>query len=307
MDKWRQAGRSQRVENFYERFMFKRMTGMEHTIGFIGAGNMGEAIIGAVIRSALCRPENIFAADIQKERLDYLNTTYGIRTTDENITLFTACDIIFLAVKPQQMASVLSGITSAPGYGVTDRKIIVSIAAGVNINKLESVLYAKLSPADQAKLPIIRVMPNTPALVLKGMSGMSPNAHADTKDLETAGRILKAMGQVIQFDETDLDAVTAMSGSGPAYVFFLAELMIKAGIRIGLNPDDAKTLTLATLEGAVALMNQGTDTPEQLRSKVTSPGGTTEAALNVMTRNQVDEHIVDAIIAAAERSRELSQ
>lgn len=280
---------------------------MEHTIGFIGGGNMGEAIIGAVIRSALCRPENIFAADIQKERLGYLSTTYGIKTTDENITLFNACDIIFLAVKPQQMEAVLSGITSATGYGVAERKIIVSIAAGVKINKLESVFYAGLSPEDQAKLPIIRVMPNTPALVLKGMSGMSPNVHAGAQDLETTGRILQAMGQVVQFDEKDLDAVTAMSGSGPAYVFFLAELMIKAGIRLGLAPDDARILTLATLEGAVALMNQGKDTPEQLRSKVTSPGGTTEAALNVMTRHRVDEHIVDAIMAAADRSRELSQ
>ncbi|MFH0725990.1 MAG: pyrroline-5-carboxylate reductase [Pseudomonadota bacterium] len=280
---------------------------MEQKIGFIGGGNMAEAIIGAIVRSALVLPRNVCASDISRERLDYLKATYGITTSTDNASLFSNAGIIFLAVKPQQMEKVLSGITAGPSYGIPEKKLVVSIAAGVRIQKIESALYASLTPEARSKLAIIRVMPNTPALVLKGMSGMSPNANTSPQDLANARLILESMGKVIEFAEEDLDAVTALSGSGPAYVFFLAELMISAGIELGLAPDNAKTLTITTLEGAVALMTQAKESPESLRAKVTSPGGTTEAALRWMTDNRVQAHVVNAIIAAANRSRELSR
>lgn len=280
---------------------------MKEKIGFIGAGNMAEAIIGAVIRSGLVLPQNVCASDIREERLDYLRATYGISTSSDNASLFSGADIIFLAVKPQQMEQVLSGLTAASPCEVPDRKLVVSIAAGVRIQKIESILYASLTPEARSKLPIIRVMPNTPALVLKGISGISPNTNATRKDLADARSILESMGKVIEFAEEDLDAVTALSGSGPAYVFFLAELMITAGIKLGLGAENAKALTIATVEGAVALMTQTAESPENLRAKVTSPGGTTEAAITWMTDNRVQAHVVNAIIAAANRSRELSR
>jgi pyrroline-5-carboxylate reductase len=284
-----------------------RTTEMEQKLGFIGAGNMAEAIIGAIVRSALVRPQNVCASDIRGERLDYLKTAYGITTTTDNEALFSSAGIIFLAVKPQQMEQVLSGITTAPSYDIPERKLVVSIAAGVRIQKIESALYESLTPDARSRLAIIRVMPNTPALVLKGMSGMSPNSSTTAQDLANARSILESMGKVIEFTEKDLDAVTALSGSGPAYVFFLAELMINAGIKLGLAPENAKTLAITTLEGAVALMTQGGESPESLRAKVTSPGGTTEAAIKSMTDNRVHAHVVDAIVAAANRSRELSR
>jgi pyrroline-5-carboxylate reductase len=280
---------------------------MKQKIGFIGAGNMAEAIIGAVVRSALVLPQNICASDIRGERLDYLKATYGITISRDNARLFSISDIIFLAVKPQQMEQVLSGITTTPSYDVPDSKLVISIAAGVKIKKIESTLYASLTPEARSRLAIIRVMPNTPALVLKGMAGMSPNTNTSGEDLANARSILESMGKVIEFAEEDLDAVTALSGSGPAYVFFLAELMISAGIKLGLTPENAKMLAITTLEGAVALMTQGGESPESLRAKVTSPGGTTEAAIKWMTDNRVQTHVVDAIIAAANRSRELSR
>ncbi|MDX9787172.1 MAG: pyrroline-5-carboxylate reductase [Desulfobacterales bacterium] len=280
---------------------------MEQKIGFVGAGNMAEAIIGAVIRAKLVTPENIFASDVRVERLDDLKKTYGITTSLNNRSMLSGCDIIFLAVKPQQINEVLSDIAINPSEDKPRRKLIISIAAGIRLEKIETALYASLSPEARSNLPIIRVMPNTPALVLRGMSGMSPNISCTLEDIENARLILASMGKVIQFQEKDLDAVTALSGSGPAYVFYLAELMIAAGIQLGLTASDSKALTITTMEGAVALLTQGNASPETLRAKVTSPGGTTAAAISHMEANGVSSHIVNAIVAAAERSRELSR
>jgi pyrroline-5-carboxylate reductase len=215
------------------------------------------------------------------------------------------CDIVVLAVKPQQMADVLKQITGQNEYGVPRRKLVISIAAGVPLAKLEGLLYPRLSRSDNENLPIIRVMPNTPALVLSGMSGMTPNRYAITDDINAARAILEAMGKVIEFKEDDLDAVTALSGSGPAYLFYLAESMIQAGINMGLDPDDSSILTNTTLKGSVALMEEMGEAPEALRKRVTSPGGTTEEAVRVMEKRKVKEAIVEAIAAAARRSKEL--
>jgi pyrroline-5-carboxylate reductase len=186
-------------------------------------------------------------------------------------------------------------------------KLVISIAAGIRIEKIETALLGGLSPEKHSLLPIIRVMPNTPALVLKGVSGMSANSHASVGDVEAARRILSAMGTVVLFDESDLDAVTAVSGSGPAYVFYLAESMINAGVELGLSMESARELAVGTIKGAVALMEQGGESPEELRRKVTSPGGTTEAAFKVLNADGAQASIVKAIKAAAARSTELSE
>jgi pyrroline-5-carboxylate reductase len=278
---------------------------MTNSIGIIGAGNMGEAFIGAIIGANLFSSSHVYASDVSQERLSAIKAAYHIQTTSDNITIFNTCDIIILAVKPQHMDDILSGIASRIDIGLNAKKLVISIAAGIRIEKIEGHLYSKLPEEQQRQIPIIRVMPNTPALVLKGVSGMSANQYATPEDMATADSILSAMGSVLEFNEPDLDAVTAMSGSGPAYVFYLAESMIDAGIQLGLTPESSKELTIGTIKGAVALMEKSGEPPMTLRQKVTSPGGTTEAAFKVMTAQDVKTHIINAIQAAADRSKAL--
>jgi pyrroline-5-carboxylate reductase len=235
-----------------------------------------------------------------------MEETFGISTFDDNFKLFGKCDIVVLAVKPQQMDEMLGRITAQEGYTITDRKLVISIAAGIPTQKIENLLYPPLNEDTRKKLPIIRVMPNTPAFVLAGMSGMSPNRTAMAEDTAVTETILGAVGKVIQFKEEELDAVTALSGSGPAYVFYLIESMIEGGINVGLDPEDATVLTMTTLSGAVKLLEERKQPPQTLRQNVTSPGGTTEAALKILEKNNVKQRIIDAIEAATRRSRELS-
>ncbi len=280
---------------------------MSQSIGFIGAGNMGEAIIGAALTAGCYRPADITASDVSPDRLAYMAATYGIRTTTDNRRLFCQSDIIVLAVKPQQMTDTVSSIAPETAAELTGKKLVISIAAGFRMEKIEALLYDRLPAEKRQMLPIIRVMPNTPALVLQGVSGMCANGFASGKDMADATRLLSAMGSVTSFAESDLDAVTALSGSGPAYVFYLAEAMIDAGEALGLERSAARQLAVGTIKGAAALMEAKEDPPEQLRRNVTSPGGTTEAALKVFAEHHLKQVIGAGIKAAADRSRELSR
>ncbi len=286
------------------------MSESNRKIGFIGSGNMGEAMTGAIIRGGIAPASHIYVSDVSPERLLMMRRTYGIKTLTDNFKLFSECDIVILAIKPQQMNQVLSEIAGHKDYAVTERKLIISIAAGIPIRKIEKMLYSppglKSDEISRKHLPIIRVMPNTPALVLSGMSGMSANSYAVAEDISICKTILESMGKVIEFEEEKLDAVTALSGSGPAYLFYLAEAMTAAGIHLGFTPEHAAALTLGTLQGAVKLMAERNESPESLRRKVTSPGGTTEAALKVMESSNLKQIVVSAIAAAARRSKELS-
>jgi pyrroline-5-carboxylate reductase len=275
-------------------------------IGIIGGGNMGEAFAGAMIQTGIFQPSFIIISDIMPDRLKILKKTYGINITQDNFMVFDSCDVLILAVKPQQMDDLLTGISKHPHFAVKKRKLIISIAAGITIGKIEHLLYKSLDDNSRKMLPVIRVMPNTPALVLQGMSGMSSNRHARQEEIDMTRKILEAMGHVIEFDEQHIDAVTALSGSGPAYVFYLIESMIAAGMEMNFNYEDAKMLTLNTIKGSVALMEARSDTAEELRKKVTSPGGTTEAAFKILEKNQVKQTFMQAIIAAANRASELS-
>ena len=283
------------------------MSKINKKIGFIGAGNMGEAFVGALIRIGIFSPSMIYTSDINEKRLNILNKTYGISVMKDNFKVFSECEIIFIAVKPQHIYHVLSQISEHEGYQIPNRKIVVSIAAGIPLRKIEALLYNSLNNESRERLPIIRVMPNTPALVLAGMSGMSANKYAKAEDLNTIKIILEAMGKVIEFKEEDLDAVTALSGSGPAYVFYIAEAMIEGGVKVGLEPDKAAMLTVATIQGALKLMEESNESPEILRRKVTSPGGTTEAAFKILEKNKVKQNIIEAIKAATKRSKELGR
>ncbi|MEW6076988.1 MAG: pyrroline-5-carboxylate reductase [Thermodesulfobacteriota bacterium] len=284
------------------------MTEMNRRIGFIGGGNMAEAIAGALIRTGCCPPSRIMASDVSPDRREYLQRTYGIHTVPDNTDVFLCVDVVILAVKPQIMDSVLSQLSDViaeknpPGF----RKLIISVAAGFPIQKMESRLYSRIDPDTAARLPIARVMPNTPALVMAGMSGISYNRHIMPEDKAMAMAILGVTGSVLEFEEQALNAVTAVSGSGPAYVFYLIEAMIEAGVSLGLSETDSSALTLQTVKGAVKLLDERKEPPRDLRRKVTSPGGTTEAAITVMEQASIKDNIIKALTAACRRANELS-
>ena len=280
---------------------------IQHDIGIIGGGNMGEAFIGAIINTGLAPAARIRVTDISERRLSLLAETYGVHAETDNRALFAASGIVIIAVKPQVMSVLLAELSPAAAAAPAVRKLIISIAAGIRLETFEHYLYAHLSVDAQQQLPIVRVMPNTPALVLAGMSGMSPNRMTTEADLALTRRLLESMGKVIQFDEADLDAVTAVSGSGPAYVFYLAEAMIQGGIQSGLSAENAAALTLQTLKGAVRLMEHEGLPPQTLRARVTSPGGTTAAAVAHMDAHRVKDRIAEAIVAATRRADELSR
>ncbi|MGD2011176.1 MAG: pyrroline-5-carboxylate reductase [Desulfobacterales bacterium] len=267
---------------------------------------MGEAFIDAVIQSGLLPAAKISVADVDPGRLDYLNEKYGVTVLRDNGKLFQSCRMVVLAVKPQQLPAVLKDVSGRRGYRLSERKLVISIAAGFAIRKMEEILYPPLDAESVRNLPIIRVMPNTPALVLSAVSGMSPNRFVTEEDARVARTLLQAVGEVIEFEEEALDAVTALSGSGPAYVFYLVESMTEAGIQMGLEPAAAASLAAATLRGAAKLLEASGEPPEELRRKVTSPGGTTAAAIDVFEKRGFKSIIIAAIASATRRAQELS-
>ena len=282
------------------------MTRLNKKIGFIGAGNMAEAIINGLLQSGVSRSEDLVASDVSPSRCSYMAERYGIETPGNNVAVFHRCELIILAVKPQHMNEMLEELTKDSDYVGTGRKIVVSIAAGVPLQRIERYLYAPIDDKERTQLPIVRVMPNTPALVRAGIAGMAGNRYAQQEDLGTVRSVLEAIGKVIEFDEVDLDAVTALSGSGPAYLFYFVESLVAAGKSLGLTESDALILTLETIKGAVKLMEETREPASLLRKKVTSPGGTTEAAIKVLEGHNMKEIFLKALQAATNRSRELS-
>lgn len=283
------------------------MTAVDKKIGFIGAGNMAEAMLGAMTGAGTVLSSNVIASDISGDRLEFLNKKYGINISNDNSEIFEKSDIIILAVKPQLMESVVQDLVSSVNLGSGSRKLIISIAAGVPISKFEAWFYNGLDSEGIKNLPIVRVMPNTPSLVLEGMSGFSANINATQEDKDQTKTILSSMGKAEEFTEEMLHGVTAVSGSGPAYVFLFIEAMVKAGKELGLEESEASLLTIQTFKGAIKLLESMDDTPEDLRKKVTSPGGTTEAAINSMQQNEIETIIKNGMVAALERSKELSK
>jgi pyrroline-5-carboxylate reductase len=267
------------------------------TIGFIGAGNMADALIKGVIKAGLCKPKYIFINDVRSERLEYMSRQYGVRAVVNSAALAEQVDILILSVKPQNMSDVLMAIEPR----VRSSTLIISIAAGVRIDEISAALGDK---------PIIRVMPNTPALIGEGASALFANTRARSV-MDKAMKIFSAVGKTVIVDNEDLiDAVTAVSGSGPAYFFLLMEEMIRVGRDMGLPPEIVKILVLQTARGASLLAAERDkfgESAAELRRKVTSPGGTTEAALRVFTLKNFSQMLTEALKAAYDRSRELSQ
>lgn len=263
-------------------------------LGFIGIGNMGEALIRGIIASRLITPSLIYASDVDKRKLEKLTNELGINAFENNQALTKECDIILLAVKPDIVKVVLPQISE----NVLSPKWIISIAAGVSTSVIEGYL-----PSGTA---VVRVMPNTPALVNEGMSAISAGAYADDVHLEKAKKIFDAVGKTIIVQEKLMDVVTALSGSGPAYVFLIIEALADAGVQLGLNRQDASLMATQTVLGASKMLLETNEHPAILKNRVTSPGGTTAAGLYELEKNGVRSAIISAVISATNRSKELS-
>jgi pyrroline-5-carboxylate reductase len=261
-------------------------------IAFIGAGNMAEALVKGLLRAGI-PPHHLTATDVRPERIDYFRSAFGIRAQGDNRAAALAASVVVLAVKPQQMAEALADLADA-----ADRALFISIAAGIPTARIERALGGVAR--------VVRAMPNTPALVGAGISALCAGAHAGPDDLALAEALLQAVGATVRIDESLMDAVTAVSGSGPAYVFRLMEAMEAAGVEQGLPPAAARALVLATVAGAGALAKASGRSPSELREQVTSKGGTTEAALKVLDEKDLMGAFSAAIAAAARRARELA-
>jgi len=271
-----------------------------YDLGIIGAGNMAEAIARGVIRAALLRPDQIVAADVAPARRQLFSEQLGIKAVETNADAAHYARNLLLSVKPQHMADALTAI----GGVMRPDALVISIAAGTTTSFIEQHLSSR---AGAAPVRVVRAMPNTPMLVGEGMTALARGAHATDEDLRRAGRIFESAGAVIEVREGLIDAVTALSGSGPAYFFYLAEQMIAAGVRMGLTPEHARLLVTRTALGAAKMLTESPDAPAELRRKVTSPAGTTEAAIRHMDARHFADVVQDAVLAAERRGKELSR
>ncbi|OGS43047.1 MAG: pyrroline-5-carboxylate reductase [Elusimicrobia bacterium RIFOXYD2_FULL_34_15] len=265
---------------------------MGKKIGFIGAGNMAEALISGIIKSGVS-VKNILVSDINSQRLNYISKKYKVKKSSGNAETVKSSDIVFLAIKPYQVEEVLKEV----GILFNNKKLLVSIAAGITTTKIEKYLR---------NIPVIRSMPNTPALLGYGAIAITKGKFAKTSDLRIAEKLLFSCGVVVTVSEKDMDAVTAVSGSGPAYVFYVAEVMRKTAVKLGLSNVVAKILVDMTLLGASSMLITSEDEPEVLRQRVTSKGGTTEAAFKVLSNKKFGDIFEKAIVTAKNRSKEMS-
>jgi pyrroline-5-carboxylate reductase len=264
-------------------------------IGFIGGGKMGGAIIGGLLSRGVADAGRVWVSDTAKERLAELKDLYGVHTTTDNRTVVKNAEILVLAVKPQVMGPVLRELAGAIGR----TKLVISIAAGIPLAFLEGNLGKGVR--------VIRTMPNTPALAGEGATALARGSHASEKDLEAARRIFGAVGRTVVVPEEQIDAVTGLSGSGPAYVFIILEALSDGGVRMGLPRDTALLLAAQTLLGAAKLYLSGDRHPGQLKDMVTSPGGTTIAGIQALEEGGLRAALIRAVEAATLRSKELGK
>jgi pyrroline-5-carboxylate reductase len=265
----------------------------DSTLAILGAGVMGETVLSGLLRAGWT-PDRIVVTDRRPERQVELHKTYGVEVM-ENPEAAGAADTVILVVKPQDMHELLTEISTKLRSGA----LVISLAAGVDTSSIESQL--------PAGTPVVRVMPNTPAQVDEGMAAISPGSYADQSHLDRATAVLAATGQVLTVPERYQDAVTAISGSGPAYLFFVVEAMIEAGVHLGLPRDTATQLVVQTMLGSAKLLRESGEHPTVLRERVTSPGGTTAAAIRELEDHKVRAAFLTAMEAARNRSRELAE
>jgi pyrroline-5-carboxylate reductase len=269
----------------------------QYEIGDIGAGNAAEGIVHAILRNTVLFADRIIASDPSPARRQLFSDRFHIDATNDNRELVVNSDILIFAVKPQQYVEMCKGIAEH----VHNQHLVVSIMAGVSTKSIEGQFPGR-------SVRVVRAMPNLPIHVGAGMAGVCKGSHAQDVDLLRAQRIFDAGGRSIVIeDESLMDAVTAVSGSGPAYFYYFVEALIAAGEKTGLSRREADILAKQACLGAARMMLESGEPPDVLRAKVTSPGGTTQAAIESMSRHAVFEHIADAVLAAWRRSQELGR
>ena len=268
-------------------------------IGFIGGGNMAEAMIKGLLSASFIEAKNVFVSEPSEAKRDTLHAEYKIKVSADNRELVKKCDIIILAVKPQIVQKVLRDIASLVGRD----KLVISIAAGVPIAIMDDVLRG----GKNKKFSIVRTMPNTPALVQEGVTAIASGEHVRKIDVKIAHRIFEAVGRTVDVEEDQLNAVTGLSGSGPAYIFMLIEALSDAGVKMGLSREVANTLTIQTVLGSAKLARESGKHPGELKDMVTSPAGTTISGLHALEEGSFHTTLMNAVEDATLRSRELGQ
>jgi len=267
---------------------------MTKSISFIGAGNMAEAMIRGLLHGKVFEPGRVTASAPREERRRELSEKFGIRTTGANREA-VAADIVVLSVKPQILSRVLDEVADV----IPAEALVISIAAGVPVAAIQSRLAAGTR--------VVRAMPNTPALVDAGATAIAGGEHARESDLADAKRIFDAIGITVILEESQLDAVTGLSGSGPAYVFLILEALSDAGVKVGLSRRTAQLLAAQTLLGSAKLLLETNEHPGRLKDMVTSPGGTAITGLHTLEAGGVRTTLMNAVEAATRRSRELGE
>ncbi|MEO8797090.1 MAG: pyrroline-5-carboxylate reductase [Polyangiaceae bacterium] len=271
------------------------MSVRDKVVGFLGAGNMAGALIKGLCHAQVVAPQSILASDVKIERLKQLESAHQIRVTGDNHQLVRESDILVLAVKPQVVDKVLAAI----GAEIRPETLVISVAAGVPLEALESRLPKNTR--------VVRAMPNTPATALAGATAISAGAHATESGMTAARELFEAVGRVVTLDESLLDAVTGLSGSGPAYVMVIIDALADGGVKMGLHRDTALLLAAQTVYGSAKLLLDTGEHPGRLKDMVTSPGGTAIAGLHTLESGALRKTLIDAVESASLRSAALGE
>ena len=272
------------------------MPHMKYALGLVGAGNMAEAIVRGLLRDERIGAKQIVVSNPGADRRDLFERELGVAATDDNLAVATSCDTLMLCVKPQKAAEVLAGLAGV----VPVETLVVSIMAGLSSRTIQQALGG-------GKRRVVRAMPNTPIMVGEGMVAVARGSFATAADIMAATNLFSAAADVMEVTEDQIDAVTAVSGSGPAYFFYLVEAMVAAGVELGLSEHQAHRLATRTACGAGHMLVAGAESPAELRRRVTSPNGTTHAAIEHMAAAGLPKIVADAMAACDRRSKELGR
>lgn len=265
-------------------------------VGFIGAGNMGEVLIRGLIQSGKVKASDIIASDVNRGRMQYISDTYGVRTTTSNVEVVESASIVIIAVKPQNIDDLLDELSHSSHEG----HLFISIVAGITTERLAAKMHHKSG--------IIRVMPNAPASVLAGIAALYPGRNISPEDLQRATSIFECVGRTVVIrNESLMDVVTGLSGSGPAFVFLVIESLSDAGVQLGISRKESSLLAAQTVYGAAKMLLETGRHPSELKDIVATPGGTTFAGLKMLEKGNFRSTIMDAVEAATARSRELGE
>ena len=262
-------------------------------IAFLGAGNMAEALVAGILKAKLSAPEFLLATDISSTRLEVLKDQYQIQIGAQNLDAVLWADVIILCVKPQVINEVLTEIQSS----VSEKQLVISIAAGVPIKGIQDKIGQTI--------PLVRAMPNTPAVIQEGVTALAGCKGLSLEQLKVAQALFESVGKVVVVDESLMDAVTGLSGSGPAYVYLAIEALIDGGVRVGLPRNIAHILAVQTVLGAAKMVRETGEHPALLKDRVTSPGGTTISGLQRLEEGGLRATLIEAVEAATHRSSEL--